>query len=327
MKRIIDTLIISAVLMLAFSCQEREALEIDMNESIVLDLSSGMTKAEATTTETFVNHLDVFIFKAESGSVHGEKVYYGRYGVNNSQSVTLNVRRSSFNEQDRFYVYLIANSNIPESEMGAVATYNDLQNIKQEDAYIHLTGLVIENLQNPKYFLMDAMAMDAGGSSPVQLNNGVPSDNTVLQAELRRAAAKVEISITAGSDVDFHHFANDPASDGGLYYIRNLPYDTYVLSGVSSSTIEAEKRTTMKGSSAYFSWRPGSDSKNVSLIAYVYPHHWTNASIIDQETCVIMNLPMIYKKGQADETEYKNSWYKIHTRCLRGTLITRWTST
>ena len=50
MKRIINTLIILAVSMLAFSCQETEKLEVTMNESIVLDLSSGLTKAEDTSS-------------------------------------------------------------------------------------------------------------------------------------------------------------------------------------------------------------------------------------------------------------------------------------
>lgn len=317
MKRIINTLIILAVSMLAFSCQERETLEVTMNESIVLDLSSGLTKAEDTSTESFVNHLDIFIFKAEasgSGYVQGEKVYYGRYSVNNASSVTLNTKRSSYSKDERFYVYLVANTNRPQDYMSAVSNFNELQNVMQEDEYIHLTGLNVQNA--PKYFLMDALAKDSSDNSPVQLNNGVLSDNTVLTAELKRAAAKVVINITAGSDVLFQHFtltdgSSDPESDGGLYYVRNLPYDTYVLAGVDASNIEAKRRTTMKGSSAYFSWHPETVSNKVSLTAYVYPHHWINESLLDQETCVIMNLPMVFKPGTAEETPYKNSWYKI----------------
>lgn len=312
MKRIINSLLLTAAMTLAFSCQEKEVLDVDMNESIILDLSSETTKAADSPTEAFVNHIDVFFFEAvPSGSLYtqGEKVYHGRYNVNNASSVTLNTKRSSYDRNDRFFVYLIANSNLQESQMAAVSTFNELQNLKQEDAYIHLTGLSVENA--PKYFLMDALATDSSSSSPVQLNNGVLADNTELKAVLKRAAAKVVINITAGSDVDFHHFAGDPASDGGLYYVRNLPYDTYLLSGVDASTIEAERRTTMKGSSAYFSWYPETSPKKVSLTVYVYPHHWINESILDYQSCVIMNLPMIYMKGKTGETEHKNSWYKI----------------
>ena len=97
MKRIINTLAILTVSILSFSCQETEVLEVTMNESIVLDLSSGLTKADDTAAESFVNHLDIFIFKAvQSGSdyTHGERVYYGRYSVNNSSSVTLDAKPS-----------------------------------------------------------------------------------------------------------------------------------------------------------------------------------------------------------------------------------------
>ncbi len=313
MKRIINTLVILAVSMLTFSCQEAVELEVTMNESIVLDLSSGLTKAADTPTESSVGHLDVFIFKALKQSddtyAYGERAYYGRYDVNNSPSVTLNAKRSSFSQDDRFFVHLIANTNLSQTQMDALATYNELQNAMQEDEYLHLTGLNLPNA--PESFLMDAIAKDALGNSPVQLYNGVVSENTELNAELRRAAAKVVINITAGADVKFHHFAGDPESDGGLYYVRNLPYDTYLLSGVDASLIEAKRKTTMKGSSVYFTWHPETSDDEVSLTAYVYPHHWTNASILTDETCVIMNLPMVFKPGTAEEVQYKNSWYKI----------------
>ena len=318
MKRIINTLAILAASILAFSCQEREEFDVTMNESIILDLSSGHTKASDTSTESFVNHLDVFIFKAVKQSdntyTHGERVYYGRYMVNNASSITLNEKRSSFDEEDRFYVYLVANANLSQDNMDLVMTFNGLQNEIQKDEYIHLTGLNVPNA--PKYFLMDAVAKDSSDSSPVQLFNGVLSDNTELTAELKRAAAKVVINISAGADVQFKHFtltdgSADPESDGGLYYVRNLPYDTYLIAGVDASVIEAERRTTMKGSSAYFEWHPETIDNKVSLTSYVYPHHWSNASILTDETCVIMNLPMIFKPGTAEETSYKNSWYKI----------------
>ena len=70
MKRIIDTLIISAVSLLAFSCQEEQGLDVATNESIVLDLSSGLSRAADTDVESYVNHLDVFIFNAD-GNVPG----------------------------------------------------------------------------------------------------------------------------------------------------------------------------------------------------------------------------------------------------------------
>ena len=59
MKRILNTLLISAASALAFSCMEKESFDLPMNESIVLDLSSGITKASDSSLEAFVSHLDV----------------------------------------------------------------------------------------------------------------------------------------------------------------------------------------------------------------------------------------------------------------------------
>ena len=202
---------------LSFSCQMKDEVDVQMNESIVLDLSSGLTKADHTSTESFVNHVDVFIFEEVSGAPAAGK-HYGRYIVNNASSLTLDARRSDFDQTRRYFVYLVANSVIEEAEFAKYTEHTTLLNKIQEDRYLHLTGLDAANA--PKYFLMDAVAKDAGGSFPVQLNNGNPSDNTVLSAQLRRAAAKVVINIEAGDMVEFMPYTVAQGSEGGLYYVR-----------------------------------------------------------------------------------------------------------
>lgn len=309
MRRIINTLIITAVSVLAFSCQERPGLELAMNESIVLDLSSGVTKAADTDVESFVNHIDVIIF-GEAGTEPGNKVYSGRYTVNNASSLTLSAKRSSFISGQKYYVYLIANSTLPLSDYEAVATYNDLVDKKQEDYNLHLTAL--EAADAPKYFLMDAVAKDASDSSPVVLNNGVYTDNTVLEAVLTRAAAKVVVNITASENVEFKQFSVAEGSEGGLYYVRNMPYDTYILAEArpAEQIRTAKVRTTTKTNNAYFTWNPSVDAKHVSLVTYVYPNNWADNSILEREACVVMNLPMVYTSGESSVNHY-NSWYKI----------------
>lgn len=309
MRRIINTLIITAVSVLAFSCQERPGLELAMNESIVLDLSSGVTKAADTDVESFVNHIDVIIFD-EAGTEPGNKVYSGRYTVNNASSLTLSAKRSSFVSGQKYYVYLIANSTLPVSDYEDVATYNDLVDKKQEDYNLHLTAL--EAADAPKYFLMDAVAKDASDSSPVVLNNGVYTDNTVLEAVLTRAAAKVVVNITASENVEFKQFSVAEGSEGGLYYVRNMPYDTYILAEArpAEQIRTAKVRTTTKTNNAYFTWNPSVDAKHVSLVTYVYPNNWADNSILEREACVVMNLPMVYTSGESSVNHY-NSWYKI----------------
>lgn len=309
MKRILNTLLISAVSVLAFSCQEMPDIDVASNESIVLDISSGLTKAADTDVESFVSHLDVIIFDVD-GAVPGNKVYSGRYNVNNASSVTLNAKRSSFPAGSRYYVYLIANSTLPEADFTAVTTYNDLVDKKQEDYDLHLTGLTVEGA--PKYFLMDAVAEDADGASPVVLNNGVLSDNTVLSALLTRAAAKVVVNIKASEKVEFKNFTVAEGSEGGLYYLRNMPYDAYLLAEAreDEDIRTAKVRNTSKTNNAYFTWNPSADSRNVSLTTYVYPNNWADNSILERETSIVVNLPMTFT-SDGTSTDYKNSWYKI----------------
>ena len=309
MKRIINTILISTLAFVSFSCQMKEEMAVQMNESIVLDLSSGLTKADHNSTEAFVNHIDVFIFEAVSGvPVNGR--HYGRYIVNNASSLTLDAKRSDFDEAKTYFVYLVANSTVEESEFAAYNAYNTLLNKIQEDRNLHLTGLDISSA--PKYFLMDAVAKDTNGSSPVQMNNGDPTADTVLSAELKRAAAKVVINIEANEKVEFMPYTVAEGSEGGLYYIRNLPYQTYILAEAKAAEdITAEVRNTTKSDSEYFTWRPETDKKNVSLTVYVYPHSWTNTSILEEETCVVMNLPLNYTDDQGNVHVYHNSWYKI----------------
>ena len=301
---------LSAAILCAVSCQEKEMVPGPVNNDIILRLDTPSTKTvDGTLTESYVHHLDVFIFLADADNAKGKRVHYKRYELNNSSSLTLECKRAEFDPSDRFYVYLVANSSFSEAELEEQKTYQKLQHNRQVDDYIHHCGLTSPNA--PQYFLMDALATNEKGENPVRLNDGVLANSTLLTGELRRAAAKVEIKIKAGANVSFNNFAGDMESEGGLYHIRNLPCDAFILAGEEIYKESAKLRNTMKGTSAYFQWRPETNDREVTLVTYVYPHTWKDASLLDYETCVVMNLPMIYKKGTEDEVQYKNSWFKI----------------
>ena len=121
MKGIINTLLISAASVLLFSCEMKESYEVPMNGEIVLDLSSGITKAvvEDTSVESFVNHLDVFIFSDEAG-MPSSVSHYGRYQVNGASKITLAAQRSSFQNNVPYHIYVLANSNIAENDFRAI---------------------------------------------------------------------------------------------------------------------------------------------------------------------------------------------------------------
>lgn len=310
MKRILNTLTCFAVLLTAFSCQQELIVDVSVNESIVLDLSSGLTKADDTDTESYIDHIDVFIF-AVSGSTPGQCVVHEHFTVNNTPTVTLEAKRTDFPENAEYYVYLIANST---QDLSGIASYSELHDMMQEDINLHLTGLTIDVA--PKYFLMDGIAKDGNGNSPVVLYNGRPQDDTELFATLKRAAAKVVINVTAGDAVTFMPYGTAEGSEGGLYYVRNLPYDTYLLTETlpASEILYAKLTNTGKTNSGHFLWDPTTEEgkKKVTLTTYVYPHCWVGQSILDKETCVVMNLPMDYKKDAGSVAEpFHNSWYKI----------------
>ena len=308
MKKSFNILMVAMVGMLMSACQEQDIFDTFGNEDIVISLSGGATRAEDTSTEAYVDHIDVFIFEDESGSP-ATKVHYERQQVNNSAMLTLNAKRSSFATDESYYVYLIANSNLNAESLSNINDYSDLLNAKQEDPMLYLTGLALDNA--PKYFLMDAVAKDTNGKQAVQLNNDNTTDNTMLTATLRRAAAKVKVTINASSEVEFKDFTVADGSEGGLYYVRNLSYDAFLLAEAKEDVdIEAKVRTTSKGDTEYFTWQPETDSKKVTLVVYAYPNHWSNTSILEHETCIVMNLPMSYT-ADGTTTDYYNSWYKI----------------
>ena len=309
MKGIINTLLISAASVLLFSCQVKESYEVPMNEEIILDLSSGITKAvvEDTSVESFVNHLDVFIFSDNAGRPSAAN-HYGRYQVNGASKVTLAAQRSSFQDNASYHIYVLANSNITENDFRAILEaegYDGLIAKKQEDELIHLTGLNVEGA--PEYFLMDAALRN------ITLNNGNPADNTLLSVTLRRAAAKVMINIKAGENVEFKSFSVAQGSEGARYYVRNLPYSAFLFAEArNDEEVTAAVRNTSKEGDRHFSWDPEKDDKNVSLLTYVYPNSWSEGSLLENETCVVMNLPMLFTPDGGIPVEYHNSWYKIH---------------
>ena len=320
MKRILNTLLISAVSALMLSCTMEDYLSMPKSESIVIDLSSGVTKAtvkEDSEEESFVNHIDVFIFEDNDGSPDARKSY-GRYQLNNASQMTLNAQRSDFGENAYYHVYLVANSNIAESDFEAVKSYDDFVGMKQTDELLHLTGINAEGA--PKYFLMDAKAGGSAGSgSAVILNNGNDADDTVLSATLRRAAAKVVINIKAGPNVEFRSYPKAAdgtmVSDGGLYYIQNLPYQAFLLAEARpDDTIDAtvvNVKNTDRGYDGHFIWDPAKYNKDASLVTYVYPNSWTS-DIINRETCAVVNIPLAYTPEEGQTVEHHNSWYKIH---------------
>lgn len=271
--------------------------------SIILDISSGALPVSRATVpaegaEVAVSHIDVLIFNDtdEKTKVWSDRV---NASANETGRITLPVKRSSFTENERYWVYLIANSTHPEKDFENLANLNALKAMTQEDENIHLTGKDIEGV--PGTFLMDGIAYPEGNdepavAAPVVLYDGSQGNDTRLAVTLRRAAAKVVVTINKGQDVTFD-------SKGIGYYLRNMPYTTSVVAGADGA---AKLRNTAQTSGGYLEWT----ANKITVTAYMYAHAWDNGSSMEQEVRLVMNIPLTYQKD-TDPQLRPDNYYQI----------------
>lgn len=309
MKRFIYSLFLAIAVAALHSCvddeQEYGTLSSD-NDYISLDIVTGglMTRATVADNELewSVNHLDIVIFEES-----GEFKYSERVNVVPSYAGTIRLktkRAGVFTKDAKYFVYVIANSTHPESTFADLADIGSLHSLNQVDERIHMTGSGIENA--PVSFLMDGAAFPGSSviepSSPaaVVLYDGIDKEKTRLKVNLRRAAAKLDIVLYKGSDVDFVSNAHIG------YYLRNLPYSTSVIPLASQDEKpQPLLRTPDKSTGRYFKW----DADSVMVTAYLYSHSWENNEFFERGTSLIVNIPVDY-----DGKIHENSYYQIALR-------------
>ena len=105
MKRIFNTLMFMAMALLSFSCQEELDIEVPVNESIILDLSSGgltKTTVEDNDRESFINHVDVLIFNVGTDNKPANRVHYEKVTVNDAAKVVLAASRKDFTQYTKY---------------------------------------------------------------------------------------------------------------------------------------------------------------------------------------------------------------------------------
>lgn len=304
MKKLLHFILVSLAIVSISACNEKlhdVTVSYD-SETIVLDISSPGTLTKAAgdqiadnDVEARVDQIDVLIFNYAS-SAPTTLVYHERVSYSNSK-VILNAKRSSFAAGSQYYVQVIANSTLSAETLATVADYASLRKIEQVDNRVHITGTNISGA--PATFLMDGVAYTSASEpatpAAVVLNNGVTSDSTELFVTLRRAAAKINITLNQGTDVTFL------TSNNAGYYIRNLRYNTSLVD--NGLVGDKDLRTTALTAGAYFNT---ATAGSVNIVAYAYEYDWNSSSTFEDETCVIINLPINYKG-----TEYPNNYYKV----------------
>ncbi|MBO5310487.1 MAG: hypothetical protein J6A91_00370 [Bacteroidales bacterium] len=329
MRRLVNIAAAFLVVMSFFSSCRQDEMEFVVNESIVIDIVSGKTKSVADLPhEYYVEHIDVLIFNVDpSNNAATDLFHHERFVLHNFEpagSVTLNKGKSSFEDGAGYYVYLLANTSYSEADMHSISSWTDFSSMIQTDEALHMTGLDVGVA--PKWFLMDGVARLDGSEKIVfydASDHEALAENIVLTAELSRAAAKVQVQITADENIVFSDGSGTSydfsASEGGLYYIRNMPYTAFLSAAGEEeheNSYTASLITTGKTNNSYLKYNPGSDPKSVQLTVYVYPHRWENMSELENEPNIIINLPLIYREldGEGNvlsQHPHPNSWYKL----------------
>ena len=232
-------------------------------------------------------------------------------------------------------------------------TLDDLKRLVQEDytsttangvttfsTLLHLSGTTTPEATAPQTFLMDAVVTQSKGSEVrnIVLYNGVQTENTSVYAEFKRAAAKVIINIKQGSSVEFMRKLeltgdqNDGVAITGnaQYEFYNLPTETKVLAegydlGRDNNTLIETKLITIPNSGSYptFVWKDdvgsvaadGTGDVKVQIVGYADAHEWANASTLNYEPSLLLNLPIMWdankNDGDGKETARGGNWYKV----------------
>ena len=308
MKRIVFGIIYAVAALLWVACSREEAIpkieDGNATDKVILNITSGKETVSRASTiqnevETRIRHLDVLFFEETGGKyVHNERVAVNGDG---DGKIILAVKRSDFSKDRKYFVYLLANSTL-DAGVFKDKTLAEIKILKQKDQRIHMTGNP-DIQEAPDCFLMDGCAYVKGGTEPqsptaIPLTDGVEANNTELNVVLRRAAAKIVVTIKQGEKVEFDR---NLGTEG--YYLMNMAYDTPLLGEVEVT--DAELRTPDLTAGSYFNW---ATDNTITVTAYSYSNFWEDKPL-DRETCLVVNIPLREKNDESKE--YPNSYYKI----------------
>ena len=285
--------------------------------------------------ESYMSHLDVLIYEydgAEYTPFHYERV---SVSATPTGKVSLHKTKEDFAADREYKFFVVANSTLDQSayyKEENIIGYNDFLKLDQKDRLIHLSGVdhEIMNDNYPQMFLMDGVAY-MGNTEPatpgrVVVNDPDNSDDVVLKVVLRRAAAKILITIIPGEKVTFNQTLM-ARSEG--YLIRNMPNRTTLAAegGYPESEGGAKPywESTTISQSPYFQMtkvKATVTDKNgqkveverdgLRLTAYCYSHQWEKDNVFEQGTSVVMMLPMVYQESADDKAvEYINNYYQL----------------
>lgn len=277
--------------------------------------------------ESYMSHLDVLVYELDGSNY--KPFHYERISVSATPqgTVSLHKTKNDFREDMEYKFFVIANSTLEESKFkngDTIIPYDKFLDLDQTDELIHLSG-VDHHIMNPHYpqmFLMDGVAY-MGASEPatpgrVVINDPSSNDDVVLKVTLRRAAAKVLITIIPGDKVTF---TPELIAQSHGYLVRNMPNRTTLAAEggypLNENGAKPYWKSTTISQSPYFNVVKVKDDKGVErdgmqLTAYCYSHEWEAAHVFERGTSVVMMLPLVYKESEDKAgVQYINNYYQF----------------
>ena len=327
--RILHMIAFILMLLLAVSCigviDDEMPGEEDKYITLDFKVPGVMTRTEIADNEyeSFMSHIDVIIYEYSAGIY--SPFHHERIDVSGSPDgkATISKTKRDFAENGEYRFYVIANSTLEASAYydnnGNLLPHDVFRKLDQTDEYIHLSGIEfgVPGSIYPQMFLMDGIAY-MGAAEPatagnIVINDPETGDDVIINVTLRRAAAKVQISISPGDDVKF---TKELMTLSNGYMVRNMPVRTTLSAEGGYPLNDAGANPYWKSSSIsqspYMEMIPVTDGAGnivnykIRLTLYCYSHTWQKEEAFDRGTSVVMMLPLIYK-----ETEYVNNYYQI----------------
>ena len=327
---IIALMVMSLVAVSCTTVFDDDVMSDDKNYITLSFKTPGVeTRAEVEDNEyeSYLSHLDVVIYKHNGGDNY-DPFHYERVNVSSTPTgkVSIGKTKRDFEEGVGYRFYVIANSRLDSSAYysnnGNILDHSTFLKLDQTDNYIHLSGVEfgVAGSIYPQMFLMDGVAyMDEKETiqedgKPVAknivINDPSTGEDVTIKVTLRRAAAKVQITITPGENVAI---TKELMALSSGYMVRNMPVrSTLTAEGgypLTDSGANPYWQSSTISQTPYFEISPieaGSDNCQVKITLYCYSHTWVNDDAFEKGTSVVVMLPIRY-----DGKEYINNYYQI----------------
>lgn len=266
---------------------------------------------EDTQNENMVTTADVFIFENGNSSCF----YYQRLSNNNSGTTLadseqpLSLRKKDV-EGKRLDIYVIAN--YPNDDLESISTLDALKaKTFEKDFTCNQTSNNKED-----FFLMDGKAL-----------NVTDLDTSTPTITLRRAAAKIRIKITAGTDkisyegddnatISFSLSTEENNKRNFHKKIVNYASATYLLADAGMLDVEDRKFISSKD---YVVFGANYGETEYTALLYSYANSWNSEDLVtgadwQPETYVLLNIPVVikYNDGNTDKEVIKYpNYYRV----------------